>query len=267
MFTDLFYKLCTCVLFINLGKEYLNKRNIVNILYQSVYIYSKGQLWFRKNVSPFIILIKEIIENILFNPEAVYYSKMEYYNKGHMVYEDVHIHNLVKPEHIEFDLIIYSDYNKNKKYKCANKVCYENFPTDCNYEVTNFKFMSLTLILEEVSYNLDLCNENYNYYIVNNSINKDFLYYFMINIFKISSSVTKDEFKYHLILIDHNVNIKNLDDTHEIIFLKDSYGIFCDKDSSVNFSQTNNNKDDNKDDDKDDNNLERKNNEEDFILT
>jgi len=267
----MFYKLCTVVLFYKLFKEYVNQQNIINIMYESIYLYSKGQLWIKKNISPFISHVKEIIENILFRTEskAIYYSKLEYYNNGMLVSvnNDIikELNNFVKPDNIEYDLIIYSDYNKYQQLKCINKlcinkVCYESFPDNLNYEVTNFKFFSLTLIFQEVSYNLDLFSENYNFYIVNNFINKDFLYYFMINVIKISNSISisKEEFKYNLVLIDHNVSVHNFDHTHEIIFLKDGYGVFCDKNSNVQFNEKDINNE---------NNNNRKNSEEEFILT
>ena len=74
-------------------------------------------------------------------------------------------------------------------------------------------------------------------------------------------SRTVEEFKYNLIIIDHNVSVQNLDHTHEIIFLKDGYGIFCDKNSSVKFNDVY----DKKDNDNNENN--RKYSEDDFILT
>ena len=275
----MFYKLCTVILFYKLVKEYVNQQNIINMTYEVIYLYSKGQLWFNKNITPFISHVKEIIENILSRKEseskAIYYSKLEYYNNGMLVSANNDIikdlNNFVKPDNIEYDLIIYSDYNKYKQSKCINKVCYNSFPDNLNYEVTDFKFLSLTVIFQEVSYNLDLFSENYNFYIVHNFINKDFLYYFMINIIKISNTISKEEFKYNLILIDHNVNVQNLDHTHEIVFLKDGYGIFCDKNSNVQFNNvyddtnTNDTKDINNNENNENNN--RKNSEEEFILT
>ena len=269
----MFYKLCTLVLFYKLCKEYVNQQNMMNVIYESIYLYSKAQLWIKKNITPLVINFKDFFENILFksntdsntDSNTIYYSKMEYYNNGLLVSinNDIikDLNKFVKPDNIEYDLIIYSDYNKYKQSKCINKVCYQSFPDNLNYEVTNFKFLSLTLIFQEISYNLDLYSENYNFYIVHNFINKDFLYYFMINTIKISNTISKEEFKYNLIIIDHNVSVQNLDHTHEIIFLKDGYGIFCDKNSSVKFNDVY----DKKDNDNNENN--RKYSEDDFILT
>jgi len=267
----MFYKICTIILFYKLAKEYLTKKNIENRVYDVIYLFSKGQLWLKKNIIPSLKKLNEIINDFLYESNAssnvIYYSKMEYYNRGLLVSSNNDIINnlnkFIQPDNFDYDLIIYSDYSKYKQSKCVNKICYKTFTNYMNYEITNFKFLSLTIIFDEVSYNLDLCNENYNFYIVNNFINKDFLYYFMINMIKISTLISKEEFKYNLIIIDHNVSVQNFDETNEIIFLKNGYEIIHGKKDFVN----NINKVNDENIINNDINRKRKYSEDDFILT
>jgi hypothetical protein len=130
------------------------------------------------------------------------------------------------------DFIIYSDYDTstsnndnctNKKIMVSKEIStYEDFI----YEVSDIKFMLCELVVGEKTYNITLKSdiENYNYYLVDNIINKKFLIYYLIEFY--NEDFNKSTDKFILKLIDHNVNVCEIDMTNDSNYIrikKDSY--------------------------------------------
>lgn len=119
-----------------------------------------------------------------------------------------------------FELMIVT--SQNNKSNVKNKLCCTNIKNDISYDLSNIKFIDLSITHNNKRYNIDLKNENHNFYIVNNKINKSFLRYYLANILKLDVS---EEFNYKLQLMDHEVNVLHLDESHDIVIEKDSYRI------------------------------------------
>lgn len=127
------------------------------------------------------------------------------------------------------DFIIYSDYVTSNNDKCTNKKIITNEITtykDFIYEVSDIKFMLCELVVGEKTYKINLKSdiENYNYYLVDNIINKKFLIYYLIEFY--NEDLNKSTDKFILKLIDHNVNMCEIDitdDSNHIEIKKDSY--------------------------------------------
>jgi hypothetical protein len=92
-----------------------------------------------------------------------------------------------------------------------------------NYELCNIKFISLNIEYNNSIYEIHLNTSEYNYYIVNNAIDKLFVYYYFKNIIKTGIEDSLDTFAYKLTLMDHNVNIVQLNEKYSIIMQKDNY--------------------------------------------
>ena len=133
----------------------------------------------------------------------------------------------------KYDFAIYSDYTStNKETNCINKLLLSKLPLDCeniNYEVSDIRFLLCELIVNnDTSYKIDLKNDNYNYYLVNNIIDKKFIIYYLLNhCYKPMSfeDINKIE-KFTLKIIDHNVNTCEIDITdisNYIQIKKDNY--------------------------------------------
>lgn len=112
------------------------------------------------------------------------------------------------------ELLIFSDVSTNEK--CVNKKILQP-DIDFTYKISSLKF-----ILFELRFNVKtetkcivvlLKSETYNYYIVNNIIDKKFLKYYLKNY--ASDSVTSEEINeintFHVRIIDNNVNIETFD--------------------------------------------------------
>jgi len=100
-----------------------------------------------------------------------------------------------------------------------------DFNRSYTYEESSFKFISINLTYNNNTYPICLKNTEYNYYIVNNIIDKIFFQYYLINILKVVLIEQLHDFRYILEIMDHNVNMFSLNETQYIIFKKDDYSV------------------------------------------
>lgn len=159
-------------------------------------------------------------------------TTIETFNKNRKlshIFEPIPMQSIVLQEIIskfplEYDLIILSDDSKPQ-----NKICYNtlNDNIDYKYDLSDIKFISVKLTYINNQYDIKLKTEDFNYYIVNNVIDDVFLKYYLVHILKIV--LDKDiDFTYKLEIIDHMVNVINLDINDSIIILKDGYNVSID---------------------------------------
>ena len=113
--------------------------------------------------------------------------------------------------------------DKNVETECVNYVFYTNFPTTFDYKVSKISFMSIELEYENKFYSINLKNNKYNYYIVNNCLNQLFFKYYIKNVLK--KQINTDTFDYKLSIIDNNVNIITVLPNQYIIIMEDDYQI------------------------------------------
>jgi len=113
--------------------------------------------------------------------------------------------------------------DKNAETECVNNVFYTSFPTTFDYKVSKISFISIELEHENKTYPINLKNDKYNYYIVNNCLNQQFLKYYIKNILKMPFNEAK--FDYKLTIIDNNVNIITLLPNQYILIMEDDYQI------------------------------------------
>jgi len=135
-----------------------------------------------------------------------------------------HIIHIVKE-----DFVIYSNYNsKNvcidkkiivKESNNLNSNCLDN---DFIYEVSDIKFILCEVYVGDKVYKVTLKSdiEKYNYYLVDNIINKKFMIYYLIKFYNEDFSESTD--KFILKLVDHNINSFEIDitDTSNYIQIK-----------------------------------------------
>jgi hypothetical protein len=133
---------------------------------------------------------------------------------------------------------ISSVFNKEKHMGIIvqnNKECteifYEQIPRTLNYKLSNIKFISVDIEYKNNNYKIELKNDITNYYIVNNSLNQNFVKYYLVN--KLNITILDDEhFDYTVNIIDQNVNFITLLPNQSLIFNENDYSIV-----SNNFKQ------------------------------
>lgn len=234
-----FLKTSAILLFLN---DYF-KRNFpekhteifIDLSYQVVHIFSKGQ----------IILLKvyNSITKYIDTNTYLKYIKIEIFNKINIVQNEIcqiksngeiliqYLKNQEENDtekNFENDInsiYIYSD-NKGKIFNnYVNKVILHSQPFIFKYEVSNIKFILFEVKILDESFKIDLKTNEYNFYIVNNIIDKRFLIYFLYD-YKFCSIKDKDKIdKIYVKLIDNNVNIKELEitDNQYIKIMKDEF--------------------------------------------
>lgn len=228
-----------------------NRYHYTDIIYNFIYIFSKIQIFIikiNKRLFPYICLFSTSVSNVLqkyniITKQNIIYS-IEFYKSNNLLTkkivssEDL-LKSLITVEKSlkeiknatpnEYNFIIYSDYSQLKDNKQINKICYENFPNNLQYELSNIRFISVLLNYQENDYNIELENDHYNYYIVNNKIDKNFVNYYWKHIIKSNVDIND----YMITLCDQDVNIQILNPNDIIIIYKDSYEIINEQNKKI----------------------------------
>ena len=179
--------------------------NKTTICYNLIYIYSYIQIQLQK------VKFKTEREYI----ENCYFECIDYVNSSHKLncIEDVCDLQQSVIMSQKYKMIV---YNNN-----CNKICYYP-PTryDLNYHVSKVAFISFKVIIDSNEYTIKLSTPEYNFYIVNNVINFEFIkYYFNTYL----HTKLLDDADYTIEIVDDSVNFITLNKTNELIFQKDTY--------------------------------------------
>ena len=125
-----------------------------------------------------------------------------------------------------FDCIIYSEPTAAR---VVNKIVYYNYPISLTYKPCSFSFISCNITIcpgegKDTSFALHFSNDRFNYYIVNNRINKYIIFYLMY----IQHGIMfyeAEPYTYCLNIIDHNVNTCSITEMDEIVLDETTYTI------------------------------------------
>jgi len=147
-------------------------------------------------------------------------------------FEKEEINTIVKNEEpLNYNLmIIYGFTNSSGRKTMINYTSNNNNESGLNleqiynYEEADYKFISINLIYNENSYQIQLLTEYCNFYIVNNIIDNIFLHYYLTDMLKIQTENIK-QFSYKLEIMDHNINMFTLNETQFIVFKKNDYNV------------------------------------------
>jgi hypothetical protein len=123
---------------------------------------------------------------------------------------------------LNYSGLILSDHLDYESH--VNYVFYEKFPNSFDYKVSNVKFIAIDLNFNNKNYLINLKDSNYNYYVVNNSLNIFFFKYYIKNVLKIDFK--DDDFDYSVNIIDNDVNMINLLPYQSIIINENDYKIY-----------------------------------------
>jgi hypothetical protein len=210
-----------------LKRNYPNKYEemIVSISYNLIYLYSKAQILYANLIK---VLNKKIEENpnllklkndfdLLMKPKSGIVTMIEYVKNGNSV--DI----ISDKSDDNCDFMIYSWLDDTKT--CVNKKLIYDLKEPLSFsEVSDIKFLLVELkIGENSSHKIVLKTDEYNFYIVGNTFTKQFFIYYLKQILKIGEEI-KDDDKFNLKIIDHDVNTVELDftDKNESILLEKS---------------------------------------------
>ena len=213
---------------------------LLNISFNLILMYSYAEFYMSKiyNSDQFS-KIKHMIESI---NKKVNVNEIELIKNGSIICsystnkKNISVEDLPL---LSYDLIIVSNYfeepntessktiNKAIYYKCNDTDKDKQLEHD--YRKCKFSFISVNVKIirdeKEELYSISLSNDNENYYVVGNKINKLFIYYLMKKRYNIIFDDKNYEYEYKLILIDQNANIKTFSEKEEIILNENDYSV------------------------------------------
>jgi hypothetical protein len=144
-----------------------------------------------------------------------------YVDKDDLINLDISISDAC---HINYDFFIYSVYDQHTDR--INKKIITNVKTKLNesdfeIEESDVNFILTEIMIGERSLQIYFKTSNYNYYLVNNTINKEVLIYFIKTYYPEEDiSILNDE-NLKLVFLDNNVN--NVECKNSIILRKTDY--------------------------------------------
>jgi hypothetical protein len=195
---------------------------INNLIYNLIYTYSKCQIVYAKVYSFIILKANEnglLIRSVRNEICQITYSKISVQNFT----DDKDIYF----EHTDDSLYIFSDYKNANGKKSVNKIISHTQQFNTNYETSNIKFILIEVKVNDNIFKVDLKTDDYNYYVVGNILDKKFFIYYLhcYNLCNLSKDEADKLDKLNVKLIDHNVNIHNLEitDKNYILLEKNNY--------------------------------------------
>jgi len=207
---------------------------IFYVAYNIIYYYSCCEIYINKArlfINPYIITIAKCVKYFLKKYNIIDCIKqdtdivLEFLYEGNLLTslnfdknnKDINIDKAP----LKYDFIVCSDSTT------INKICVSNIhhyiEYDFDFEITSFNFISLQLLYKENNYNIELKNDKYNFYIVNNVLDKNFFTYYLKYILNLDN--LEKDISYKLELVDQDVNVRYLTENHSIVLNKQDYSI------------------------------------------
>jgi hypothetical protein len=233
LFTFIRYTLFGILLNDYLSRNYPQKyvEILTNVSYEVIRFYSKCQIFYNKNKKN----IQTIIDS---NPELkkivniVYKNKVEKNEILKVTNNSIYIKKYSNDAEKYFEedkngIYLFYDNEKEPENECKNIVVTHSLPIKTKYEVSDIKFISIEVLLYNKTYNIKLQTDKFNYYIVDNVLDLNFFKYYLYiyGIFNLTQHDKETITKLNLKIIDHNINVKELEITNEkfIIIKKNDY--------------------------------------------
>lgn len=221
----MFFRFNPINIFKNIILNYKNNINnsIIYLSYNIIYYITGVQILYNKSykiIKPFVLFITSYIKS---NPKPSKTYDINIITNGDVIItinKENLKNNIIYDKNINYDFILYSHI--------INKVLYKTVPSDYNYNILSYKFINTELITKtKKKLNLSFVTSNYNYFIENNFINKEFILYFIKTHYKdFFTSLQDDELiEYKMNIIDNKINIIEISSLNTILLKKENYVI------------------------------------------
>lgn len=146
---------------------------------------------------------------------------VQYYINGKLQFsETIKERKVIDSSFTNYDLLIVSE---NGLSRVVTKSSSFNIGTVVEAKESKTKFIALSVSYNGEKYPIYLKENNYNYYVINNVIDKSFLQFYLINVLNLDIDIKN--FSYQLEIIDNDVNIQIIDDVKQVILNEDGYTI------------------------------------------
>lgn len=209
---------------------YYNKL-IYNTSFNIIYYYTKIELYITKLKHRLHQLNIQIFGEQLNSDINPLTNTVEFIKNGNVILR-AHSCGLVKDiqifksNNITVDFILYTHIETDKNVTYINKVQLVSDTPSLEYRRTNYKFLNIECILNNADVGFKIClqTSDYNYYIENAIINKQFIFFFLKEYHSHRiNNITFEKLSYVLTIIDHNINCITLTSDQKMTLQKDSY--------------------------------------------
>jgi len=190
----------------------------IKILYNIIYIYSACQIKCNQGCNYLLPYFKGDDQNDSLKIEQFDISANKLTN---ILEKD--LSNAVKNTLFN---ILYIATNIKNGTVIANKLIIDKKCVCLEFDMSNITFIALYLNYNDMRYNINLKTDEFNYYLVGNVIDKDFIQYYINTVLNLKFSYVESEIlSYQLELIDNDVKMLCLNAEQSIIIEKDGYKI------------------------------------------
>jgi hypothetical protein len=100
---------------------------------------------------------------------------------------------------------------------CVNRVIFRGPPFSSKYEMSDMRFLLFEIKVHDKFYKINLRGPGYNYYVVNNILDRNFFLYFLkyYQVYDLTDDDVSNIKSFEIKTIDQNVNVKNMEITDE----------------------------------------------------
>lgn len=215
-----------------------NDSYILITFYKIIYIVSRIHVFYNCVLKPKITFINltaiDILEKYKLIDNLVNYN-INFYQNNELVhnipiYDKPEINKIIKQIYTDEittnSLMIVSDCSNSKVNPIINMKIYYEEQINFIYEMSSIKFLNISMSYKNITYDINLLTNKYNFYIVGNKLDKLFVFYYLKFILNEDiNNINLDDVIYSLELCDHNANFMILNQNDTVIIGKENYQI------------------------------------------
>jgi hypothetical protein len=210
-------------------EEYENV--LVSVSYKAIYLFSKCQILFGKlsvRVMEFINStpqLKAFIDNIYKKPALR--NQICKVQDGEVCAKNYTADSANYFEAVAIDASFYlfvDNVTATENGGCVNRVVFSGPPFSSKYELSEVKFILFEIKVGDKFHKINLRGPTYNYYVVNNRLDRNFFIYFLKH-YEVCLLTDDNVKSFEVKTIDQNVNVNNMEitDEHFITIQKTDY--------------------------------------------
>lgn len=210
----------TCVFFKRRNPQNYDNM-VISASYNTIYVFSKCQILFGKLstwVTDFITSYPQLNAFIsyIYKTQPIQ-NQICQIRAGNVCVKNYTTDIANYFEHDEASFYLFVDNEHMSESGRINRVVLRSPPFSNNYELSDTRFLLFEVKIHDTFYKINLSGETYNYYIVNNIVDKHFLVYFLkhYRVYNLTDDDIRNIKSFTVKTIDQNVNVKTMEITDE----------------------------------------------------
>jgi len=194
-------------------KNYPDKYNevLLNIGFNVIYLYSCIEMTCKNYIKK--TCLGDYISLSIKNKK----SYLEFIKDGKIVAK-ISKESYIEGVITDYDFVLYWDQETSPPNVKISYKSEQNF-NGYDYKVSKIKFLLVELIVKNKHHIIELCNEKYNFYIKDNTLDRKFFLYYLNYLNQSSIELSQDS-HLGLNIIDHNANVTHITFTNDDHFIK-----------------------------------------------